>query len=329
MMINITNNRQFDTTDEKENVVDINEEDDDSSEATETDHEEGQTVNDKVAEESAPEGAHEVNMDIEKGTKMIAGVEENTMKTDEVVELELKIQKLEYECIEELESMLKQVKLERELEKNIEQLINEGLETKSNEKAEENHIEHWEFLYKTIRFCMKRTNGSVFYLDHIKEVLALPLEDIKRMIQLKEVRTSDKNTSQKSHEGSHDGELIYDETPQTISSILIKDAKLVSKQGHEEEVQGKNQAKEESGEVDITKLIKENKILDAESEKTPVGSIIGASNVQSPSTITGVQKVEFDVGNKQREERNRKLSERFCAPYVDREVSLADKIIGL
>ncbi|KAI3754977.1 hypothetical protein L1987_54769 [Smallanthus sonchifolius] len=86
----------------------------------------------------------------------------------------------------------------------------------------------------------------------------------------------------------------------------------------------KNQTEEDSGEVDIKKLIKENNILNAESEKTPVGSRIGVSNVQSPLTITVEEKVESDMGNKQREQRNRKLPERFCSPYVDREVSLTE-----
>ncbi|KAI3810664.1 hypothetical protein L1987_20286 [Smallanthus sonchifolius] len=88
--------------------------------------------------------------------------------------------------IEELESMLKHLKVERENEKNIEQLINEGLGTNSNKKAKENQIEYWEFLYKTARFCFRRKDRSIFYLEHIKEVLAIPLEDLKRMIQLKE-----------------------------------------------------------------------------------------------------------------------------------------------
>ncbi|KAI3797904.1 hypothetical protein L1987_33168 [Smallanthus sonchifolius] len=409
-------------------AIDINEEDDDSSEAIELDHEEGQTVNDQVAEESAQEalnlqmvivkdktnvlkgneecefdneeltnyfscyircgripnsnmlgkkekewtgllkktydccvtytehinrkGAQEGNMDIEKGTNMITGVEENTMKTDEVVELEdnivymsrpdvsavgwgvtevnrlkeeveiakvtsdasVKERDMAMQRIEELESMLKQLKVERENEKNIEQLINVGLETNSDEKAEENQIEDWEFLYKMARFCIRRKDGSIFYLDQIKEVLGsssrrykkddsvergwnkyIKQRKLSNNIGVKnkettdEVRTSDKDTSQKSHEGSHD--------------------EVVSKQWHEEEVQGKvfgkmafeaptfklisqltregykevepihNQAEEESGEVDITKLIKENKILDAESEKTPAGSRISALNV--------------------------------------------------
>ncbi|KAI3810667.1 hypothetical protein L1987_20289 [Smallanthus sonchifolius] len=103
--------------------------------ATEIDNEEGHTLNDQAAEESSP------------------GVEKDTMKTIELVELELKIQKLEFEVnmlkeevetekvtvdalvkektyliskrdmamqrIEELESMLKRLKVERENEKNI------------------------------------------------------------------------------------------------------------------------------------------------------------------------------------------------------------------
>ncbi|KAI3670984.1 hypothetical protein L1987_87630 [Smallanthus sonchifolius] len=191
------------------------------------------------------------------------------------------------------------------------------------------------------------TNGSIFYLKSIKEVLDLPIGDIKQMIHLKEVgknilskendtiicikkfildeenmqpkydqtqhndkvgewvsgvkyketcaevQTSEKNNSQKSHEGSHDGEPIYDETPQTISSIINKDAELDSKQGHEEKVQVEpmqNQAEEDSGEVDITKLIKENNISDVESEKTPIGSRIGVTNLQTPLIITDVER---------------------------------------
>ncbi|KAI3724885.1 hypothetical protein L1987_64653 [Smallanthus sonchifolius] len=189
--------------------------------------------------------------------------------------------------------MLKQLKFERDLEENIKQLSYEEMEMKSEEKVDEKHIEDSDFLYKTNRLCMKRTNGSIFYLKSIKEVLDLPIGDIKQMIHLKEVgknilskendtiicikkvildeenmqpkydqtqhndkvgewvsgvkyketcaevQTSEKNNSQKSHEGSHDGEPIYDETPQTISSIINKDAELDSKQGHEEKVQGK------------------------------------------------------------------------------------------
>ncbi|KAI3811743.1 hypothetical protein L1987_21472 [Smallanthus sonchifolius] len=106
---------------------------------------------------------------VKKEKKMIDGVEENTMETDEVVEWELKIQQLEGE------------------------LTNEELETNSNEKAKENHIEDWEFLYKTTRFCITRKDGSILYLDYIKEVLNLTLQDIKRMIQLKEDGISNSN----------------------------------------------------------------------------------------------------------------------------------------
>ncbi|KAI3725558.1 hypothetical protein L1987_65348 [Smallanthus sonchifolius] len=174
-----------------------------------------------------------------------------------------------------------------------------------------------------------------------------------------EIQTTEKISSQKSHDGSHDDEPVYDETPQTISSIINKDAKLDSKQCNEKRVEGKifgkmpfdpplfklisqltpegykefepmqNETEGDIGEVDINKLIKENNILDAASEKTLFGSRMGVSNVQSPLTITVVEKVENDMGNKQREERNRKLPKRFCSPYVDREGHHFQNVKGL
>ncbi|KAI3815507.1 hypothetical protein L1987_15178 [Smallanthus sonchifolius] len=375
----------FDAHEETENVVDKIEEDNVSSEATETDHEEEHNLYENlIHEESSPEALNlqmvivkdknhivdknedcefdtEEHINSKGGRKMEDGGEKNTMKNPEVVvnikNLEYEIKTLKDERNEDLENMLKQLKLERELVKDI----------------------------KNLR------NGSIFYLNSIKEVLDLPIGDLKQMIHLKEdgkdisskerhtilcmnkfifddekmhphydqtpnndtlgkcgeIQTSEKITSQKSHEGSLDDEPVYDETPQTISSIINKDVKLDSKQCNEEKVEGKifgkmsfnppsfklisqltpegnkedepiqNQT-EDSGEVDINKLIKENNILDAEFEKTPVGSRIGVSNVQSPLTITVVEKVEYDMGNKQREERNRKLLERFCSPYLDR-----------
>ncbi|KAI3816253.1 hypothetical protein L1987_15946 [Smallanthus sonchifolius] len=356
-------------------VVDINEEDDDSSEAIETDHEEGQTVNDHVAEEFAQETVNLQMVIVKDKTNVLKGNEEfeidneemvlkkNTMETDEVVKWELKIQKLEDEVnrlkevvetkkvtadalvkekmyliserdmamqrIEELESMLKQLKLERENEKNTEEMNNEGLETNSNEKAGENHIEDWEFQYKTAHFCIRRKDGSISYLDHIKEVLNLPLQDIKRMIKLREDGKSNSNKenylitwNEEEVQGKVFGKMSFE--PPTFKLIS-----QLTPEGYKEVEPIQNETEGESGEVDITKLIKENKILDAKSEKTLVGSRIGASNVQSPSTITDVKNVEFDVGNKHREERNRKLSEMFCSPYVDREVSMAEKITRL
>ncbi|KAI3704215.1 hypothetical protein L1987_74431 [Smallanthus sonchifolius] len=280
----------------------------------------------------------------------------NTMKNPEVVELEVNIKNLEYEIKslkdeveasklrettlekenkyiiserdmamqrnEDLENMLKQLKLERDLQEVLDLPIGDfkqmihlkdvGRDISSKESD--------------TTLCMKK-----FILDDEK---MQPHYDQtsntdtfgKYKEKCDEIQTSEKTSSQKSHNGSHDDEPVYDETPQTISSIINKNAKLDSKQCNEEMVEDEN-----SGEVDINKLIKENNILDAESgkKKTLVGSRIGVSNVQSPLTITAVEKVENDMGNKQREERNRKFLERFCSPYVDREVSLTEKITRL
>ncbi|KAI3717646.1 hypothetical protein L1987_69398 [Smallanthus sonchifolius] len=110
-----------------------------------------------------------------------------------------------------------------------------------------------------------------------------------------EIQTSEKISPHKLHDVSHDDEPVYDETPQTISLIINKDAKLDSKQCNKEKVEGKifgkmsfdppsfklisqltpegykeaesmqNETEEDSGKVDINKLIKGNNILDAES----------------------------------------------------------------
>ncbi|KAI3733192.1 hypothetical protein L1987_64412 [Smallanthus sonchifolius] len=158
-----------------------------------------------------------------------------------------------------------------------------------------------------------------------------------------ESKSVEKSDAQQIEE--QDDEPIYDETPQTIPSIVNKDEKLDLRQCNKEKEKGKilgkmsfdlpsfklisqltpegykeaktmqNETEEDKGEVDINKLIKENNILDAESEKTTAGSRIGVSNVLSPLTITVVEKVEDDMGKKQREEINRKLPKKFCSPY--------------
>ncbi|KAI3762325.1 hypothetical protein L1987_52752 [Smallanthus sonchifolius] len=255
------------------------------------------------------------------GRKIEDGDGKNTMKNPEVVELEVDIKKLEYEIKslkdevetsklrentlekenkyikserymamqrnEDLENMLKQLKLERDIQEDIKNLCNDELETKSVKKADAKQIEEWNFIYKTNRFYIKRRNGSIFYLNSIKEVLDLLIGDLKQMIHLKEVgrdisskesdtilcmkkfifddekmqphydhtpntytfekskekcdkiQTFRKISSQKSHDVSHDDDPVYDETPQTISSVINKDAKLDSKECNEEKVEGK------------------------------------------------------------------------------------------
>ncbi|KAI3676324.1 hypothetical protein L1987_85930 [Smallanthus sonchifolius] len=305
------------------------------------------------------------------GRKMEDGWGKNTMKNPEVVDSEVIIMNLEYHIKrlkdeveasklrettlvkentnikserdmvmqrnEELENMLKQLQLERDLQNDINNLCNDDLESKSVEKSDAQWIEEWTFNYKTNRFCMKRRNVSLFYLNSIKEVLDLPIGDIKQMIHLKD---DEKNISSKEQDtilcikrnlifADENIQPHYDQTPNTDTFGKSKEnfsSQISHDVSHDDEP---NEIEEDSGEVDINKLIKENNILDEESEKTLAGSRIGVSNVLSPLTITVVEKVEDDMGKKQREERKRKLSEKFYSPYVDRDVSLTEKITGL
>ncbi|KAI3687337.1 hypothetical protein L1987_81032 [Smallanthus sonchifolius] len=160
------------------------------------------------------------NEDCECDTEEEDGDGKNTMKNPEVVDLEVIIKNLEYQIKslkdeveasklrettlvkentnikserdmtmqrnEDLENMLKQLQLERDLQDDIKNVCNDDLETKSVEKSNAQQIEDWTFIYKTIRFCIKRRNVSLFYLNSIKEVLDLPIGDLKQMIHLKD-----------------------------------------------------------------------------------------------------------------------------------------------
>ncbi|KAI3717507.1 hypothetical protein L1987_69172 [Smallanthus sonchifolius] len=332
---------QFDAKDESENVIDNNEEDNVSSEATEIDHEE-------------EPNALNLQMVIVKGKTHVVEVSEDCefdneeerkwmieVKNPEVVELEVNFMKLEYEIKslkDEVEAsklrataLVKEntyIKLERDMAmeriEDLKNMLKQMIHFKDAGKDISSKENDTILSMKKFIFDDENMHQKYDKTPH-NETLGECVSGVKSIETCDEFQTSKKNNSQKSHEGIHDGEPVYDETPQTISSIINKDAQLDSKQWYED----KNQTEEDSGEVDINKLIKENNILDAKSEKTPVGFRIGVSNFQSPLTITGVEKVEFDVGNKQREEGNRKLQERFCSPYVDREGHPFQNVSGL
>ncbi|KAI3742915.1 hypothetical protein L1987_60614 [Smallanthus sonchifolius] len=296
---------QFDAHEETKNVVDKIEEDNVSSEATKIDHEEEHNLYENlIHEESSPEALNlqmvivkDKNHVVDKNEDCEFDTEEIKTLKDEVEASKLRETTLEKENTyikserdmamqrnEDLENMLKQLKLERELVKDIKNLCNDELETKSVKKDDEKHIEEWNFIYKINRFCMKRRNGSIFYLNSIKEVLDLPIGDLKQMIHSKEdgkdISSKERHTILCMNKFIFNDEKMhphYDQTPNNDT--------LGKCEGNKEAEPMHNQTEEDSGEVDINKLIKENNILDAESEKTLVGSRIGVSNVQSPLNL--------------------------------------------
>ncbi|KAI3717455.1 hypothetical protein L1987_69085 [Smallanthus sonchifolius] len=316
---------QFDAKDESENVGDKNEEDNVSLEATETDHEKNKMT--CLLASALVEYEECFNRVHRLVSKAVEGYPNEFERRGGSIKIErncigggkhVYTRDMAMHRIEGLENMLKQLKLERDLEEDIKHLCNEDLETKSVEKADEEQIEEWDFLYKTNRFCMKRRNGSIFYLKSIKELLDLPIGDLKQMIHLKEVG---KDISSKENDT-----ILF------LKKFIFDEENIRPKYDPTPYNETLGESKEKCDEVRTSKkIIHRNHMKEAmmNLKKTLLGSRIGVSNVQSPLTITVVEKEEYDVGNKQREERNRKLSERFCSPYVDKEVSLTEKITGL
>ncbi|KAI3784697.1 hypothetical protein L1987_43800 [Smallanthus sonchifolius] len=151
-----------------------------NKEHAKTDHEEEHNVNEnQTAEELALEALNLQMVIVKDKTNVFEVNEDCEFDNEEKLEYEVKRLKKEVETsklrvdvlvkektyiiserdmamqhIEELDNMLKQQKLERDLEENIKRLSNEELETKSYEKADENQIENWDFLYKTNRLTV-------------------------------------------------------------------------------------------------------------------------------------------------------------------------------
>ncbi|KAI3762233.1 hypothetical protein L1987_52658 [Smallanthus sonchifolius] len=347
-------NVHFDAKEETENVVENNEEDNVSSEATETDHEAEQNVYENlIHEESATEAVNLQMVIVKDKTTVVDKNEDCECDTEEKRTCLLSGALVEYE----------------ECFNRVHILVSKAVEKYPNSNMLEQKENEWNFLLKKTYDCcatfMKHINSKggrkmedgggkntmknpevvelvviiknlEYQIKSLKdEVEASKLREttlVKKNTNIKseekcdEIQTSEKVSSQISHDVSHDDEPVYYETPQTISSIINKDAKLDSKQCNEEKVEGKilgkmsfdlpsfkfisqltlegykeaepmqNETQEDSGEVDINKLIKENYILDAESKKTPVGSRISVSNVQSLLTIIEVSLTEKITG---------------------------------